>query len=93
MDQQAIFNFVRLPARLDTRQAAQVLGFNEHDIPILIRAKLLKCLGQAAPNAPKYFASCEVQELAADPDWLHKATKAISSHWREKNERRLLAKT
>jgi hypothetical protein len=88
MDPHAILTLVRLPARLDVRQTAHVLGFNEHDIPILVRAKLLKNLGNAAPNAPKYFAACEIQKIAADPDWLHKATKAISTHWRVKNERK-----
>jgi hypothetical protein len=27
--------------------------------------------------------------LAADQDWLHKATKEISKYWRNKRERRL----
>jgi hypothetical protein len=27
--------------------------------------------------------------LAADQDWLHKATKEISKYWRQKRERRL----
>ena len=88
MNQQDILNFVRLPARLDVQQTALVLGFHDHDIPVLIRAKLLESLGNAASNAPKYFATCELEKLAADPKWLHKATRAISSHWRMKNERR-----
>ena len=88
MDKTAVLNLVRLPARLDTQQAALILGFNDHDVPVLIRARLLKTLGSPAPNAPKYFASCEIEKLASDPDWLNRATKAISSRWREKNENR-----
>ena len=88
MKEQNIFNCIRLPARLDVQQTALVLGFQEHDIPVLIRVRLLKPLGNAVPNSPKYFASCEIDRLVSDPNWLHKATKAISSHWREKNARR-----
>lgn len=88
MKDQNILNLLRLPARLDTRQVALALGFSEHDIPILIRSNLLKSLGNAAPNAPKYFAACDIERLAGDRDWLNKATKSISSHWRTKNGRR-----
>jgi hypothetical protein len=46
-------------------------------------------LGDPAPNAPKWFAEVEMIRLAADKDWLHKATKEISKYWRHKRERRL----
>ena len=79
----------RIALRLRHENIAQVQDVVVHDdIPVLVRAKLLKSLGNPAPNAPKYFASCEVEKLAADPDWLNKATKAISSHWRKKNAHR-----
>ena len=45
-------------------------------------------LGGPAPNAPKWFAAVEMIRLAADQDWLHKATKEISKYWRNKRERR-----
>jgi hypothetical protein len=41
-------------------------------------------LGDPAPNAPKWFAAVEMIRLAADTDWLHKATKEISKYWRNK---------
>ena len=44
-------------------------------------------LGDPAPNAPKWFAAVEMIRLAADTDWLHKATKEISKYWRHKRER------
>jgi hypothetical protein len=44
-------------------------------------------LGDPAPNAPKWFAAVEMIRLAADQDWLHKATKEISKYWRNKRER------
>jgi hypothetical protein len=78
----------RLPARLDVAAAAKLLGFAEHDIPVLVAAGKLTPLGDPAPNAPKWFAAVEVVQLATDRDWLHKATKDISKHWRSKREQR-----
>jgi hypothetical protein len=46
-------------------------------------------LGDPAPNAPKWFAAVEMIRLAADQDWLHKATKEIAKYWRNKRERRI----
>ena len=40
-----------------------------------------------APNAPKWFAAVQMIRLAADQDWLHKATKEVSKYWRHKRER------
>ena len=74
----------RFPARLDVQQTALILGFRDHDIPILIQARLLKPLGEAPPNAPKYFAACDVENVARDPQWLNKATKALTTYWRKK---------
>ena len=54
----------------------------ESDIQILMALGKLIPLGDPAPNAPKWFAAVEMIQLAADKDWLHKATKEISKHWR-----------
>ena len=78
-----------LPARLDVVATANLLGFAEHDIQILMAAGKLKPLGDVAPNAPKWFAAVEMIRLATDPDWLHKATKEIAKYWRHKRGRRL----
>ena len=77
-----------LPARLDVPTTAKVLGFAEHDIQILMAAHKLTPLGDPAQNAPKWFAAIEIIQLAADKDWLHKATKEVSKYWRHKRERR-----
>jgi len=77
-----------LPARLDVGTTAKLLGFAEHDIQILMAVGKLTPLGDPAPNAPKWFAAVEVIRLAADRDWLHKATKELSKYWRSKRERR-----
>lgn len=77
-----------LPARLDVAQTAKLLGFAEHDIQVLMAARKLAPLGDPAPNAPKWFAAIEVIGLAADVDWLNKATKEVCKYWRHKRERR-----
>jgi hypothetical protein len=77
-----------LPARLDVEATAKLLGFAESDIQVLMAVGKLTPLGEPAPNAPKWFAAVEMIRLAADQDWLHKATKEISKHWRHKRERR-----
>jgi hypothetical protein len=87
-DALALLNCARLPGRLTSGEAAVVLGFAEHDIAPLIAAKILEPLGRPAPNAPKYFAANDVLQRANDRDWLAKATKTLSHHWRSKNERK-----
>ena len=77
-----------LPARLDVVATAKLLGFAEHDIQILMAVGKLTPLGDPAPNAPKWFAAVEMIRLAADMDWLHKATKEIAKYWRLKRGRR-----
>jgi hypothetical protein len=56
----ALLNSRRLPARLNSTEAALLLGFQEHDIPALLAAGLLRPLGKPAQNAPKYFAAVEI---------------------------------
>ncbi len=78
----------RLPARLTAVETAALLGFAEHDMPILMRAKLLKPLGKPEPKASKYFATMEILKLAEDREWLDKATKAVASYWKQNNSGR-----
>ena len=86
-----------LPARLDAASAAKLLGFAEHDIQVLLRTGKLTPLGDPAPNAPKWFAAIELIRLAADRDWLSRASREVSEYWRHKRERcmkpRALART
>lgn len=77
-----------LPARLSVNETAKLLGFAEHDIPVLTAAKLLDPLGNPAPNAPKYYARVVVMEHANDPKWLDKATRIIGRYWQTKRTRR-----
>jgi hypothetical protein len=81
-------NYTILPARLDRTQVAKILGFKEDNISLLASAGLLEPLGNPAPNAPKLFARSEIEEKAQDREWLHKATKALSTYWKRKNARK-----
>jgi hypothetical protein len=76
-----------LPARLSVDMTASVLGFQVHDVPILVAEKLLTPLGTPAANAPKFFARVLVAQCANDPKWLHKATIAVSRYWKRKRAR------
>jgi hypothetical protein len=81
-------NLRNLPARLSAEEAAWLLGFSPHDLPVLVSTGLLKPLGQPVPNAVKYFATVTVFELKQDVQWQFRATKAIMQYWRHKNQRK-----
>ena len=87
--EEGFLNVRRIPARIDSRMTAAVLGFQEHDIPALVSAGLLSPLGKPVQNATKYFAFCEVESLAQDCKWLWKATQVVYDGWKEKNKIRI----
>ncbi len=49
-------------------------------------------MGDPAPNAPKWFAAIELIRLAADRDWLSRASREVSKYWRHKRQRCAKAK-
>ena len=79
--------FNQLPARLEVKEVALLLGFSESDIPVLVVAGQLKPLGKPAPNAPKFFARGEIERLCQDVQWLHQATRCVSQYWKRKRDR------
>lgn len=81
-------SLVTPPARLGINEAAWLLGFNDHDISVLVSAGLLKPLGRPPASGSKYFATVELQTLRNDPRWLAKASDAIVNYWRGKNSSR-----
>ena len=78
-------SLVTPPARLGINETAWLLGFNEHDIPVLVSAGLLKPLGRPPSSGSKFFATVELQTLRNDTRWLAKASDAIVNHWRSKH--------
>lgn len=81
-------SLVTPPARLGINETAWLLGFNEHDIAVLVSAGLLKPLGRPPSTGSKFFATVELQTLRNDTRWLAKASDAIVNHWRAKNSGR-----
>ena len=77
-----------IPARLDATQAAWFLGFDPHEVPLLVAAGLLKPLGHPARNSTKFFAADVLEQLRKDEKWLARACDAIASHWRKRNARK-----
>ncbi|MDD5261327.1 MAG: hypothetical protein PHD76_05700 [Methylacidiphilales bacterium] len=71
---------------MEMEQVADLLGFQKHDIPVLVKSKLITPLGSPAPNAPKWFSSAIVLQLSQDEKWLSKATKVITLNWKKKNQ-------
>ncbi len=88
MNQKDKYTFLALPllpARLNALEAAWYLGFQPHEISILVGAKMLEPLGHPPANTPKFFATESLAALKDNQKWLEKATDAISTYWRRKN--------
>lgn len=82
----AVFlSLLHLPARLTAWMVAALLGLEEQHIPILVKARLLRPLGNPPPNAAKYFARDYVLALATDEKWLARASDALVDHWARRN--------
>jgi hypothetical protein len=75
----------QVPARLTAEQAAWVLNCQAHDVPVLVAARLVKPLGNPAPNSVKYFAASELLEQVKDRAWLARVTNALNQHWQVRN--------
>jgi hypothetical protein len=87
-DREHFLNLKNPPARMTAEEAAWLLGFLPHDIPILVVEGILKPLGHPPRNGPKYFATVELEELRRDRKWLAKASDAIVDYWQNRNSRK-----
>ncbi|MBL64334.1 MAG: hypothetical protein CMI30_13120 [Opitutae bacterium] len=83
--------FSKLPARIHSKDTSELLGFNEHEISVLVSNKLLQPLGKPSPNSPKMFAKIDIFRLHFDSEWLSNAQKVISNNWKAKNSRKKLS--
>jgi hypothetical protein len=77
-----------IPARLDATRTAWFLGFDPHEVPLLIAAGLLEPLGHPARNSTKFFATETLEQFRRDEKWLARASDAIATYWRERNARK-----
>ena len=82
-----MLKLLRLPGRINAEQVAILLGFQLHDIPVLVAAKLIHPLGNPTQAAPKWFSSVEIESFRQDPQFLAKATRAVSQRWKKRNAR------
>lgn len=80
-----LLNLRRLPTMLNAAQTAALIGLAEHDIPVLVSARLLEPLGNPPANAVKHFATVQVLELAGEITRLDKIRNAVYEYWRTKN--------
>jgi hypothetical protein len=84
-----ILLWLRLPARLSRREAAHLLNFrDEESISVLVRARLLKPLGNPPEGAPMWFATVYILRLSQDEKWLDKATKVVRETVNVRNSRK-----
>jgi hypothetical protein len=86
-EQREFLNLEKRPARLTSEQASWMLGFQAHEVSILVQAGLLVPLGKPGSNAPKFFSLAQL-EACMEPRWLSKATGLIQGYWKGQNSRR-----
>jgi hypothetical protein len=87
-----ILNCTRLPGRLNAEETASLLGFQPHDIPVLVESGVLHPLGKPSQSTPKWFSSAEIESLRQDTKFLAKATRAVALRWKGKNARKKRSK-
>ena len=75
----------RLPKRLTTSQAGELLNLTEAEIAILMRLHLLKPLADPSQNSRKWFSSEYI--LSLEDRWLQRATAALYANTRARNSK------
>lgn len=85
MTPSSLLNVTRLPARLSPEQVAELLGVRPHDIPVLVRARILTPLGRPKQNSVKWFAASDVEALCRDTKAMNRAQLEIQRHWEKHN--------
>jgi hypothetical protein len=83
--QEQFLNLKNLPARVRVEEAAWLLGFSIHEIPILAAHGLIKPLGHPTIAGVKFFSVVGIEELRRDEKWLAKACDCIADYWRKAN--------
>lgn len=85
-------NLKTFPARVRAEEAALLLGFSVHEIPILMAKGLMKPLGHPPLTGVKFFSVTSLEELRRDDKWLAKASDCIVEYWRDRNEKKNAAR-
>ena len=87
-EQRQFLNLARFPAVLSREQVSWRLGFELHEIDILIAAKKLKPLAKPARTGKKQFANVTIERLANDENALDALRATIIRFWEAKNASR-----
>jgi hypothetical protein len=86
-EQIGFLNLRRLPARLTEDQAALLLGFPAHIMPLLAAKDIIKPLGRPARNCQKWYATHQVLKLCDNVKELDKASRLVMVKWSTKNSK------
>jgi hypothetical protein len=79
-ERKEFMSVIRLPpARVVAEEAAWILGFAPHDIPVLVNAGLLKPSRHLPVSGTKYFATATLLKLRDDLHWLSRASDTTLS--------------
>jgi predicted RNA polymerase sigma factor len=70
---------------LTKAQTAKFLNMGMHDIPVLVRAGLLKPLGHPNDSNQKYFATADLVADAENREWLVQVCDVLYKHWYKMN--------
>jgi len=72
-----ILRLRRLPACLYPAEAAVLIAIHPDDLPVLVKAGLLRPLGQFGDHDHARYSSHEILSRAQDRAWLDKVSAAI----------------
>ena len=85
-EHESFLNLRRLPATIDAEQTAILLNISMDSVTILAAKEFLEPLGKPlAANAPRRFASVEIERIAHDVEELNKMQRILSLYWRSRN--------
>jgi hypothetical protein len=79
-----VLQLLRLPARLTVEETGTLLGFHPDSVRFLVKAGLLKALGENE-DVQLICATIHIRKLCADEKWLTKATNAVRLHHKARN--------
>ena len=87
-EQDQFMSLHHLPGRLSEEEAAWYMGVPSSQMHVLIAAKLLKPLGNPAPNGPKHFAIETLDRCRSDRQWVARVNDELRRANFQKNHPR-----
>ncbi len=85
-EHQAFLNLLRLPGSIAPEEVAVLLGVSVESVTILVKCSFLVPLGRPlAPNAPRRFASVEIEGLTRDVERMNRMHQVLTKYWRTRN--------